>query len=386
MQAAGDKANRSGLNTELHELRGVPHGGKVPFMNWQKLSKLPEPLLRASLRSLISYRYHRNHAMEAKRILKSIEGGKGSLSQIIVKNCNDYAMDVFGHRRYVAWLYVYAAIAGRFKEGWIPDNYYGAVVVPKLKGNYGKLSKLKPLNSLVFSNDNFPDLLSYSNGVFFDTQYRVLHPESLREKLFTDHDRVVYKLNDSSRGKGIFFFDRESFELTSIYKLGNGLFQSFIHQHEVFEEFTRDSVATIRMTTVLADDGETSLRACYLRLGSRGDTHVQSESHIRIPIDRKSGAFHNVGFTTDWLEIDCHPTSKVKFQGKIIPAYDDCLKLVTALHKRVPFTRCIGWDLAVDNMMRVRVMEWNSEHNDIKFSEASQGPCFSDLHWERLKD
>lgn len=355
-------------------------------MNWQKLSKLPESLLRTSLRSLISYRYHRNHAMEAKRILKSIEGEKGSLSQKIVKNCNDYAMDVFRHLRYAAWLYVYSAIAGRFKEGWIPDNYYGAVVVPKLKGNYGKLSKLKPLNPMVFSNDSFPDILSYSNGVFFDTQYRVLHPESLIEKLFTDQDRVVYKLNDSSRGKGIFFFDRESFDLPSIYKLGNGLFQSFIHQHEVFEEFTRDSVATIRMTTALADDGATSLRACYLRLGSGSDTHVQSESHIRIPIDRKSGAFHNVGFTTDWLEIDRHPSSKVKFDGKFIPAYSDCLKLVTDLHKKVPYTRCIGWDVTLDSRQNVRVMEWNAEHNDIKFGEATQGPCFPDLHWERLKN
>jgi hypothetical protein len=30
-------------------------------------------------------------------------------------------------------------------------------------------------------------------------------------------------------------------------------------------------------------------------------------------------------------------------------------------------------------------MEWNGEHNDVKSSEATQGPCFSDLNWERLK-
>jgi hypothetical protein len=29
-------------------------------------------------------------------------------------------------------------------------------------------------------------------------------------------------------------------------------------------------------------------------------------------------------------------------------------------------------------------MEWNAEHNDIKFSEATQGPCFADLRWDRL--
>jgi hypothetical protein len=29
-------------------------------------------------------------------------------------------------------------------------------------------------------------------------------------------------------------------------------------------------------------------------------------------------------------------------------------------------------------------MEWNALHNDIKFSEATQGPCFTDLRWERF--
>lgn len=348
------------------------------------MGPIRESMIGGVLRSLLSYRYHRQHRMDARRILKSIERAKGSLSHRIVKQCDDYAMDVFRHRHFAAWLYVYSAVAGRFKEGWIPDNYYGSIVIPKIKGSCQKLSRLKSLNSKIFSHSSFPDVLSYSNGVFFDTECRVLSPDSITGKLFADHDRVVYKLNDSSRGKGIFFFDRESFNLSAIYKLGDGLFQSCISQHRVFREFARESVATLRMTTVCEDDGRVSLRACYLRLGGCADTHVQSASHIRIPIDMKSGVFHDVGFTTDWVEIDRHPTSRVSFQGKCIPAYDDCLKLVTTLHKRVPYVRCVGWDVTLDDQENVRVMEWNAGHNDIKFSEATQGPCFSDLQWERF--
>ena len=348
------------------------------------MATIRESVIGGALRSLISYHYHRRHMMDAKRILKCIERAKGSLSHRIVKQCNDYAIDVLGHRHFAAWLYVYSVVAGQFKEGWIPDNYYGSVVRPKLKGDYGKISVLKSLHAAIFSSTNFPDILSYSNGVFFDTDYRVIHPESVREKIFSDRERVVFKLDNSSRGKGICFFSRESFDLSRIYSLGNGVFQSFIHQHELFHEFAEASVATLRMTTVIDDNGTTSLRACYLRLGDGTDTHVQSSSHIRIPIDIKTGAFNNVGFTTDWLEIECHPTSKTKFEGKFIPAYDECLKLVTSLHTRVPYARCIGWDLALDDLERVRIMEWNAQHNDIKFSEATQGPCFSDLQWERL--
>ena len=50
----------------------------------------------------------------------------------------------------------------------------------------------------------------------------------------------------------------------------------------------------------------------------------------------------------------------------------------------VPFARSIGWDMIVDNNNEIQVMEWNGSHNDIKFSEATQGPCFSNLGWEKL--
>jgi hypothetical protein len=343
-------------------------------------------LVRSAPRALYQYRYHRRSVKEAKQILDNIEGVKGPLSQPVVKQCDDYANDVFGHRRFAAWLYVYSAIAGCFKEGWIPDNYWGSVVVPKLKGDYGTVARLKALHSTIFSHGSFPDILSYVNGVFFDTGYRVLNPDSIKDKLFANQDRVVFKLDNSLQGRGISFFDRESFAPSKIYNLGNGVFQQFINQHQVFQEFARESVATVRMTTVTGDDGTTSLRACHLRLGTGTDTHVQSKSHIRIPIDIKSGAFNSVGFTPDWLEVDCHPISKVKFQGKVIPGYDDCLRLVTNLQKRVPYTRCIGWDVTVDDKQNVRIMEWNARVNGITLGEATQGPCFSDLHWERLKD
>lgn len=340
--------------------------------------------VQSALRPLLSYRYHHYSVREARSVLKSIETAKGPLPRQIVKNCDDYSRDVFGHRHFAAWLYVYSAVAGQFREGWIPDNYYGSIVVPKLKGDYAVLARLKSLNHTIFSHNSFPDILSYGNGLFFDTESRVLPPDCIKGKLFADQDRVVYKLNNSAQGKGVFFFDRESFDLGRIFQLGNGLFQSCINQHEVFQEFVRESVATLRMTTVSEDDGTTSLRACYLRLSSCIDTHVRSESSIQIPIDIKIGAFHNVGFTTDWLEIDRHPMSRVKFEGKCIPAYEACVKLVTMLHRKVPAARCIGWDLAIDDKDEVKIMEWNAGNNGINFSEATQGPCFSDLHWERL--
>ena len=50
----------------------------------------------------------------------------------------------------------------------------------------------------------------------------------------------------------------------------------------------------------------------------------------------------------------------------------------------VPFAICIGWDMIIDTNNEIQIMEWNGSHNDIKFSEATQGPCFSNLGWDKL--
>lgn len=345
-------------------------------------------IVRAIYKPATNYqdRYHLNQSKLANKILKGIEVSKGKTSNSDIKSCDDYSVDVLGHKHFAPWLYVYSAISGKFKEGWIPDNFYGLIVVPKLNGSYRKVSSLKPLNFAIFQSDLFPDLLSYANGIFFDRDYKFVPPEAVEAKLFEDNNKVIFKLDDSLQGLGVHVFDRNSFSAKKIEKLGNGLFQGFIQQHSLFNEFASNSVATIRITTVYEDNGEVSVRACYLRFGSGDETHVQSKTHIRVPIDLKTGAFNDIGYTPEWIEIQRHPTSKVEFSGKVIPAFRECVRTVTELHKKVPYVKCVGWDVTVDMDERVRLIEWNGGHNGIKFSEATEGPCFADLGWDKLRN
>ena len=344
--------------------------------------------LKAGVRAIyyygMNYHHHYSHFKLANRILNSIEGRKGKTCGRDIKLCDEYAVDVLGHKNFAPWLYVYSAISGEFKKGWIPDNYYGAIVVPRLQGSYRAVSALNPLNSAIFQSDLFPDLLSHANGIFFDTTYRFVPMKAVRDRLFENHDQVVFKLDNSQKGRGIHVFNRDSFEIQHISKLGNGLFQGYIKQHALFDEFQRNSVTTIRITTVYDDSGAVSVRAGHLKMGSGTETHVQSTSSIKVPFDLKNGKLNDYGFTAEWAEIKSHPISRVPFSGKVIPAYLECICAVTELHKKVPYIRCIGWDLTVDIDENVRLIEWNGGHNDIKFSEATQGPCFADLGWTQL--
>ncbi len=360
---------------------------KIPGAKREHRSILLKSSLKTIARFAKGYLYegfHEKHAREAAGILKGIEHQRGNIQNHDKKRCDEYATEVLGHKHFAPWLYVYTVISGQFKEGWIPDNYYASVVVPKIKGEYGKMSSLNTLNTALFQSDSFPDVLSYANGVFFDKKYQFVPKEDAESVIFGDQDRAVFKLDSSLQGKGIHIVTRDTFRTDHIQKLGNGIFQRYINQHGVFEKFTKDSVATLRITTMYEDNGEVSVRASYLRFGTGDDTYVKSKTHIRVPIDVKTGTFYDVGYTADWNMVKKPPTSKLPFAGNRIPNFKSCIDTVKKLHRKVPFTRCVGWDISVDIEENVQIIEWNAGHNGIKFSEPIQGPCFADLGWEKL--
>ena len=73
-------------------------------------------------RRLHEFRYEYVHKKMATTTLRNIEEAKGKLAPTLKKQSDDYAHDVLGWHGYSSWLYVYSAVAGAFKEGWIPDN------------------------------------------------------------------------------------------------------------------------------------------------------------------------------------------------------------------------------------------------------------------------
>jgi len=332
------------------------------------------------------------HRIAAEALLKSIELEKGKLSRELKKRSREYAQDILGSTVFAPWLNVYSAIAGKFKEGWIPDNYYGSIVVPKLKGLYGGISKAKPLSSKLLSTDRLPDIAYYVNGLFFATSehnstWTVLMPENVERYLFACEERVVFKIDNSSQGKGIYVFTRKAFDIGMIYKLGNGVFQKYINQHDFFEEIMPNSVASIRLTSVVEDGGKVSCRTAYLRLGRSEDSHIKSSSAVKVPVDLASGQLQEKGYLVNWHSVVCHPDTHVVFGGKVIPKFNECVEYILETHlTKVPYCRSIGWDITVDRNEEIQLIEWNGAHNDIKFSEATQGPCFADMGWEKLRE
>lgn len=344
-----------------------------------------EERIRKLAKSYGNYKYHLGHRKSALDILKNIEAEKGKTNTKLIKLSDEYASDVLGSKIFAPWLYVYSAFNQNFKEGWIPDNYYGKVIAPKLQGTYGLIAEYNALTSILFKDSYFfPNLFYFANGLFLSTENQFLSESEIKEIAFKDSERVVYKIDVSLQGKGVFFFDKNNFDIRKIRFYGNGVLQSYIKQHSFFNEIMSNSVATIRITSVVDDLGKVSIRAAYLRIGRNSDTHVKSATNIKIPVFIENGRLHQYGYTTSWRKLHEHPDTGFVFENEHIPGFDKCCEVVVNLHEKVPFTRIIGWDIIIDVNDEVKIMEWNGYHNDIKFSEATMGPCFSDMGWEKL--
>ena len=117
------------------------------------------------------YNYNYSHNNHARRSLKIIESIKGKTDPKLIAISKEYAADILGWRGYSPWLQAYSAMAGEFKEGWLPENYFGNVIVPKLQGDVGETSFLKPLSKKLFSSSAFPDVGHFVNGTFYSENY-----------------------------------------------------------------------------------------------------------------------------------------------------------------------------------------------------------------------
>jgi hypothetical protein len=338
-----------------------------------------EPIRPTKLEKLA--RYHQDAAAAS---LHNAQTQLGAVSDATLRLCEEYAVAVLGDKVYAPWLKVYATVCGEFKEGWVPDNYYGRYVVGRRKGAYGFISYQRALSKVLFDTNANPDIAYVVNERLFDANYKIQSTAAIEQLLFPERDSVVFKTEGSKQGNGIFFFYKEKFSLSAVMALGNGVFQSIVRQHSDLAQYEPGATSTIRITTIVSDTGTAYAAAAYLRVPRQGDSHVISSNCICVSINLTDGALNRVGYSPNWELRQTHPDSGVAFAGKYVPSFSKCVELACSLHEQYPLPECIGWDILVDMAGVPKVIEWNGEHNGIKFSEATTGPCFKRLNWSQL--
>lgn len=325
---------------------------------------------------------HSNH--QARSVLRSIESQQGPTDRKLVRLANEYAREVLGSVKYAPWMHVYAAVRGEFREGWIPDNYYGLVVDPLKAGEAARAVIVKSFTNRILRTEALPDLAYTIDGIYYDRDFKPIGETDLIERLFAHDERVFFKGDNSYQGRSVLILTRKDFPRTGSDRLVDGVFQSPIKQHGFFAAISAGSTATLRITTARELDGGVAVKAAYLRVGRAADEIVRCRSHVRVAVDIRTGALNDVAYLHDWRKTGEHPDTLFHFAGQVIPHFSEAAELCRSLHASCPHMLCIGWDVCIDQDNQTRIMEWNARYNDIKFSEATTGPCFRGLGWETL--
>lgn len=337
--------------------------------------------IKNTIENINTYRSNALLKSRTLKILKTIEKEKGELSKDIVNQCDNYATNYLGNIKYAPWLYVYSAIQGEFKQGWLPCNYYNEVIVKGLDGAFSAPANLKPLANRVLKTNKLPDLLYVNNGIFIEpVNFKIISTADSRSILFSENDTVIFKSNNSLQGKGVRFYTEKEWNAKAI-KGKSGVFQRVIKQHAFFDNIFPYPGATIRITTALDDNGQATVRAAFIRFGRSNDSskHVKTTSTVRVAINIANGELFPTGYLPDWSSTTSHPDTGVAFDGLIVPAFRKACIEMECLHNNYPFVQSIGWDVSVNDNEKIEIMEWNAAHNDVAFSEAMHGPNFIDL-------
>lgn len=329
-------------------------------------------------------RFHARHKQEALAALEILEHENScKLSPIHKKRADEYATSVLGGREYAPWLYVYAAMAGEFREGWIPDNFFGTVVVPRINRRLGPIPALKTLSARILQSDTIPDIGYHVDGVLYGRDFSVIRRESLIDAAMRAGDSVFVKADRSAQGKDVVKVRTHDLRDFDFRKMGDCVIQSAVNQHEFFERIVSGPTATLRITTAKNALGVVETRAAFVRLGRLGSDRI-GETSVCVSVVERDGRLDACGYY-HWHRHTKHPDTGVAFGGQRIPGYAKAVQTCEGLHARIPHVAVVGWDVAIGKDESINLFEWNGGHCDIKFSEATVGPCFRGLNWESLR-
>lgn len=126
------------------------------------------------------------------------------------------------------------------------------------------------------------------------------------------------------------------------------LVEELIVQHPKLSEIHPDSVNTVRMVTILKEDGEADVVFAGLRIGSGGSfLDNMATGGMCAKLDPDTGVIVKPGTNYKNEVFYTHPVTKVELVGREIPHYDKVRAAVCEAAKVVPQVRYVGWDVAV---------------------------------------
>ena len=127
------------------------------------------------------------------------------------------------------------------------------------------------------------------------------------------------------------------------------MLEEIIQQDPEMGKWNPSSVNTIRVHSFLTKEGKYAILNPTLRTGRKGSVVDNAGAGgVTAMIDVATGKIATQGIDKKYNRYDCHPDSKVQFEGTQIPQWEELKKTAEAVHRSLPkHHRYVGFDFAL---------------------------------------
>lgn len=285
----------------------------------------------------------------------------------------------------------YTEKTGRFCPEYLPRDLY-ANYISQYFNDWAASEQMdnKCYYQTYFPNIRQADTFVYkAHGLWFDGSRRPIS-KLQAEKLVKSEPVYFMKVaNASFGGHGVFFCDSEE-ERDRMWRKANGLdedavFQRPIKQHPAISEIYPDSVNTIRVISLLSQDG-VKIYSSVLRMGEGGSkTDNVSSGGMSCGIT-EDGHLKKYAYSGAGDRYEAHPDTQTVFENREIPCMAEIRKLVCENHPILPHFRLISWDFAVDENTQPVLIEVNLDYGGLDCHQLNNGPLFGEDTEKILKE
>lgn len=130
---------------------------------------------------------------------------------------------------------------------------------------------------------------------------------------------------------------------------GFDLAEAFIHQHEELNRLSPSGLNTVRMMTMINDDGGVDILGARMRISVNNFVDNLASGNIACPIDLETGKINGPGVYSDITKqpVTHHPITGIQLVGFQIPMWPQIMETTRKIALHRPENRGVGWDVAL---------------------------------------
>ena len=292
-----------------------------------------------------------------------------------------------------AWAAYYSGRNGNFDPRYIPNDLYYTKIdqyFNSRKLGYGFNDK--NYYSKIFDGIKQPEtLLRKINGLLFDAEYRQITADEGRAILKKYGEFICKPSQESGSGRGIEFVKSSMTDkIEMILKSSDYddyIIQDILKQHTDLSRIHSSSINSIRICSLLLDDGVHILSA-VLRMGAGGSRVDNATSGANAQYGGISVGINEDGTLKkyshgyyDGRKSEIHPDG-ITYEGYKVPSFEKAVDLVKEAHPRIGHFRLVSWDISIDADGDAVLIEANMRKGGINFHQFNNGPLFENVMFE----